>query len=157
MKRKTSQQFISPFQPQLFSPESMMSWCRSYLLHMWHTIFCMYLGRRWNLIFDIVISFTTLEDCLKDPLQLWPTCVSARGMRVHRYSSGVCCVQVRLKRVLVGHRECEKLAVLTALEQFQYSAGAGGVCTFGWAVGVRRGSVERLTYGDELRRRVPRP
>lgn len=131
MKRKTSQQFVFLFPPQLFFPP-WKGWCRSYLLHMWHAIFCMYLGRRWNLIFDIVISLTTLEDCLKDPLQLWPTCVGARGgMRVHRYSSGVCCAQVRLKRALAGRRECEKLAVLTALEQFQGSAGAGG-CVHIW-------------------------
>lgn len=31
------------------------------------------------------------------------------------------------RRTLCGHRECEKLAVLTALEQFQYSVGAVGV------------------------------
>lgn len=34
-------------------------------------------------------------------------------------------MQVCLKGALVGRRECEKLAVLTALEQFQYSAGVG--------------------------------
>lgn len=38
---------------------------------------------------------------------------------------------MRLRPALCGCRECEKLAVLTALEQFQYSAGAGGVWTFG--------------------------
>lgn len=32
-----------------------------------------------------------------------------------------------MRQSLCGHRECEKLGVLTALEQFQYSAGAGGV------------------------------
>lgn len=48
------------------------------------------------------------------------------GVHVHPYSSGVCCAQVRLKQVLIGRRECEKLAVLTALEQFQYSAEGRG-------------------------------
>lgn len=38
---------------------------------------------------------------------------------------------VRLRPALCGCGECEKLGVLTALEQFQYSAGAGGVWTFG--------------------------
>lgn len=54
---------------------------------------------------------------------------------------GVC-----LRRTLCGCGECEKLGVLTALEQFQYSAGAGGVRAcwiFGRAVGVRIGSVDR--------------
>lgn len=41
------------------------------------------------------------------------------------------CVFVRdgvcLRRTLCGRAECEKLGVLTALEQFQYRAGAGGV------------------------------
>lgn len=55
---------------------------------------------------------------------------------------------------LCRRRECEKLAVFTALEQFQYSAGAGGMRTFGRAVGVRMGSVEEWTGEDELRGRV---
>lgn len=33
-----------------------------------------------------------------------------------------------LGQTLCGHGECEKLGVLTALEQFQHSVGAGGVC-----------------------------
>ncbi len=69
------------------------------------------------------------------------------------------------RRTLCGRGECEKLGVLTALEQFQYRAGAGGVraCwTFGRAVGVRIGSVEEWTRGDQMRGRVslqdaPRP
>lgn len=50
---------------------------------------------------------------------------------------GVC-----LRRTLYGLGECEKPGVLTALEQFQYSAGAGGVeaCwIFGRAAGGRIG------------------
>lgn len=46
----------------------------------------------------------------------------------------MCCVCVFIsvwdgvcsRRTLCGHGECEKLGVLTALEQFQYSAEAGG-------------------------------
>lgn len=34
-------------------------------------------------------------------------------------------VDVCLRQTLCGHRECEKLGVLTALEQFQNSAGQG--------------------------------
>lgn len=59
---------------------------------------------------------------------------------------------VCLKRTLCGCGECEKLSVLTALEQFQYSAGTGGVLAcwvFGRAVGVRIGSVKERTGGDE--------
>ncbi len=57
------------------------------------------------------------------------------------------------RRTLCGCGECEKLGVLTALAQFQYSAGAGGVrgCwLFGRAVGVRIGSVEEWTGGEEF-------
>lgn len=93
------------------------------------------------------------------------------GMHVDCFSLSVCCICVCLLvpktvcvrgETLCGRRECEKLGVLTALEQFQYSAGAGGVWTFGRAVGVRIGSVEEWTGGDELRGRVssqsaPRP
>lgn len=72
---------------------------------------------------------------------------------------------VCLRRTLCGRGECEKLGVLTALEQFQYSAWAGGVqaCwTFGRAVGVRIGSVEEWTGGGQMKERVsfqdvPRP
>ena len=67
------------------------------------------------------------------------------GMHVDCFSSGVCCMCVFVcvcvcaflstcaswRRALCGRRECEKLAVLTALEQLQHSVGAGGVCTFG--------------------------
>lgn len=39
---------------------------------------------------------------------------------------------VCLRRTLCGCGECEKLGVLTALEQFQYSAEAGGVRPVGY-------------------------
>lgn len=55
---------------------------------------------------------------------------------------------------LCGCRECEKRGVLTALKQFQYSAGAGGVWTFGWAGGVRAGSVKEWMGEGELRGRA---
>lgn len=58
---------------------------------------------------------------------------------------------MRLRQTLCGRRECEKLGVLTALEQFQYNTGAGGIqaCwTFRRAVGVRIRSVEEWTGRD---------
>lgn len=58
-----------------------------------------------------------------------------------------------LSPTLCGHRECEKLGVLTALEQFQYNTGAGGVWTFGRAVGVKMRSVEEWTR-EELHSKV---
>lgn len=76
-----------------------------------------------------------MEDCLEDPLQLWPTCVSEWAARLFLLSVMHVCVcvvfvgawdGVCLRRSLCGCGECEKLGVLTALEQFQYSAGAGG-------------------------------
>lgn len=63
---------------------------------------------------------------------------------------------VHLKRTLCGHRECEKLGVLTALEQFQHSVGAGGepACwIYECAARVRIGSAEEWIGGDEINAR----
>lgn len=89
-----------------------------------------------------------LQNCLDDPLQLWPTCVSVQGLHV---DSSIECVHVCqcsgrcvcLRRTLCGCGECEKRGVLTALVWFQYSAGAGGV----W---VRIGSVKQWKESTEM-------
>lgn len=57
------------------------------------------------------------------------------------------------RRSLCGRGECEKLGVLTALEQLRYSTGAGGVLAcwiFGQIVGVSVRSVEEWTGDNEI-------
>lgn len=68
-------------------------------------------------------------------------------VRTHVRVDGVC-----LRQTLCGCGECEKLGVLTALEQFQYSVGAGGV----WGCGIfRRVEGVRIRSADEWKGFIP--